>query len=142
MAMGHEYKTASKTCYGLFEYLVMPFILTNAPAQFHSHMQHIFVDLLNICVVICLDDILIFLKDLDEYRQVVQEVVQRLQANGLYAKESKCEFHHQFVEFLGMTVSAKGLEMCQDKVQTIQEWPTPNLIKEIQAFLGFANFYR
>jgi len=88
-----------------------------------------------------LDDILIFSKDLDECRQVVQKVLQQLQANGLYAKESKCEFHRQSVEFLGMMVSTKGLEMCQDKVQTIQEWPTLNSIKEFQAFLGFANFY-
>ena len=71
----------------------MPFGLTKALAQFQSHMQNIFSDLLDISVVIYLDDIL------DEHRHVVQEVLQRLEGNGLYAKESKCEFHCEFVEF-------------------------------------------
>lgn len=142
MAEGHEFKTAFKTRYGLYEYLVMPFGLTNAPAQFQSHMQSIFGDLLDIAVVIYLDDILIFSKDIEEHRRIVREVLRRLQEHGLYAKESKCEFHRSSVEFLGMIVSAKGLEMCHDKVKTIQEWPVPTSIKEVQAFLGFANFYR
>lgn len=142
MALGHEFKTAFKTRYGLFEYLVMPFGLTNAPAQFQSLMQNIFSDLLDISVVIYLDDILIFSKNLQDHQQVVRDVLQRLQKHGLYAKESKCQFHCQSVEFLGMIVSSKGLEMCQDKVQTIKEWPVPNSVKEIQSFLGFANFYR
>lgn len=142
MAPGHEYKTAFKTRYGLFEYLVMPFGLMNAPAQFQSHMQHIFGDLLDLSVVIYLDDILIFSRTLEEHRQVVRQVLQRLEAHGLYAKESKCEFHRESVEFLGMIVSANGLAMCSNKVKTIQEWPTPTSIKEVQSFLGFANFYR
>lgn len=142
MAPGHEFKTAFKTRYGLFEYLVMPFGLTNAPAQFQAHMQYIFSDLLDISVVIYLDDILIFSKNLEEHQQVVREVLRRLQQHGLYAKASKCEFHRSSVEFLGMIVSRKGLEMCPDKVQAIREWPTPKTIKEVQAFLGFANFYR
>ena len=105
-------------------------------------MQEIFGDLLDISVVIYLDDILIFSKDMDQHRQVVREVLRQLQENGLYAKESKCKFHRQSVEFLGMMVSSKGLEMCKNKVQTIQEWSTPTSVKEVQAFLGFANFYR
>lgn len=142
MAMGHEYKTAFKTRYGLFEYLVMPFGLTNAPAQFQSHMQSIFGDLLDISVVIYLDDILIFSKTLEEHIQVVREVLKRLKKHGLYAKESKCQFHCESVEFLGMIVSSKGLEMCEDKIQVIKDWPIPGTVKEIQSFLGFTNFYR
>ena len=128
MAPGHKLKMALKSRYGLFKYLVMPFGLTNAPAQFQSHMQNIFSDLLDILVVIYLDDILIFSKNLEEHRQVVREVLRQLQKYGLYAKESKCEFHCQSVEFLGMIVSSKGLEMCRDKVQTIQEWPVPKTV--------------
>jgi len=112
MVLGHEFKTTFKTRYDLFEYLVMPFGLTNAPAQFQFHMQNIFSNLLDILVVIYLDDILIFSKNLKEHQQVVREVLQRLQKHGLYAKESKCEFHHQSVEFLGMIDSSKGHEMC------------------------------
>jgi len=97
--------------------------------------------ILDISVVIYLDDILIFLKSLEEHQQVVREVLQHLQKHGLYVKESKCEFHCPLVEFLEMFVSTKGLEMCQDKVRTIDKWPTPRIVKEGQAFLGFANFY-
>ena len=141
MAPGHEYKTAFKSQYGLFEYLVMPFGFTNAPAQFQAHMQNIFADLLDISVVIYLDDILIFSKTIEEHRQVVRDVLQRLQKHGLYVKLSKCEFHCSSVEFLGMIVSSRGLEMCKDKIQTMEDWPIPKNIKEMQSFLGLANFY-
>ena len=90
----------------------MPFGLTNAQAQFQSYMQSIFGDLLNILVVIYLDDILIFSKTLEAHVPIVRKVLQQLKSHGLYAKESKCQFHCQLVEFLGMIVSAKGLEMC------------------------------
>jgi hypothetical protein len=116
MAPGHKFKKAFKTRYGLFEYLVMPFGLINALAQFQAHMQNIFSDLLHIFVVIYLEDILIFSENLNAHQQVVQEVLQRLHKHGLYAKASKCEFHRDSVEFLGMIVLAKGLEMYQDKV--------------------------
>ena len=141
MAMGHKFKTAFKTRYGLFEYLVMPFGLTNAPAQFQAHMQTIFSDLLDISVVIYLDDILIFSKKLEEHQAIVREVLRQLQQHGLYAKASKCQFHCSSVEFLGLIVSGNGLKMCPDKVQAIRDWPTLKSVKEVQAFLGFANFY-
>ena len=140
MAMRHEFKIAFKTCYGLFEYLVMPFGLTNALAQFQAHMQTIFSDLLDISIVIYLDDILIFSKNLEEHQAIVREVLCRLQQHGLYAKASKCQFHCSSVEFLGLIVSGNGLKMCPDKVQAIRDWPTPKCVKEVQAFLGFANF--
>lgn len=133
MARGYEFKMAFKTQYGLFEYLVMPFGLTNAPAQFQSH---IFGDLLDISLVIYLDDILIFSKNLEEHQQVVQKVLQRLQKHGLYAKESKCQFHCQSVKFLGMIVLDKGLAVCQGKVQTIKDWPVSKMVTEVQAFLA------
>lgn len=89
-----------------------------------------------------MDDILIFSKDLQEHRQVVRDVLQRLYDHGLYVKASKCQFHCQAVEFLGMIVLSSGLQMCEDKVQVIKDWPTPKTVKEVQSFLGFANFYR
>ena len=78
MALGHEFKTTFNTRYGLFEYLVMPFGLMNAPAQFQSHMQNIFSDLLDISLVIYLDDILIFSKKLEEHIKKIWEVLWRL----------------------------------------------------------------
>ena len=134
MTLGHEFKTAFKIRYGLFEYLVMPLRLTNAPTQFQSHMQNIFSDLLDISAVIYLDDILIFSKNLEEHIKVVWEVLRQLQEHGLYAKESKCKFHHQSMEFFEMTILANGLQMCQDKVQTIQNWPIPNPLKKFKHF--------
>ena len=142
MALSHKFKTTFKTQDGLFEYLVMPFRLMNAPAKFQSHLQNIFSDLLDISVVIYLNNIFIFSKNLEEHIKVVWDVLRRLQEHGFYAKESKYKFHRQSVEFLEMTVSTNGSQMCQDKVQTIQDWPIPNSIKEVQAFLGFVNFYR
>jgi len=103
----------------------MPFGLTNVPTQFQCHIQNIFIDLLDISVVIYFDDIFIFSKNLEDHQQVMREVLQHLQKHGLYVKESKCEFHRSFVEFLGMIVLARGLKMCLDKVKTIDKWPVP-----------------
>ena len=105
-------------------------------------MQTIFSDLLDISVVIYLDNILIFSKKLEEHQAIVREVLCQLQQHGLYAKASKCQFHCSFVEFLELIVSGNGLKICPDKVQAIRDWPTPKSVKEVQAFLGFANFYR
>jgi len=104
-------------------------------------MQNIFNDLLDISVVIYLDDILIFSQNIEDHRHVVRDVLQRLYKHGLYVKLSKCEFHRTSVEFLGMIISSKGLEMCTNKVQIIKDWPIPKNVKEVQSFLGFANFY-
>ena len=92
-------------------------------------------------MVIHLDDILIFSKILEKHQIVVREVLRWLQRHGFFAKASKYQFHCNSVQFLGMIVSERGLEMCLDKVQVIQEWPTSKTMKEVQAFLGFANFY-
>lgn len=119
MAMSHGYKTAFKTQYGLFEYLVMSFGLMNAPAQFQAHMQTIFRELLDVSVVIYIDDILNFSKTLQEQTSVVREVLRQLEHHGLYAKSSKCKFHYSSVEFLGLIISGEGLRMCPDKVETI-----------------------
>lgn len=115
-AAGPEFKTTFKTCYGLYEYLVMPFGLMNAPAQFQVHRQNIFNDLFDILVVIYLDDIIIFPKSLEENKPIVQEVLQRLQVHSLYAKISKCQFHQISVEFLEVIILEKAMEMCQEKV--------------------------
>ena len=104
-------------------------------------MRNIFRDLLDISMVIYLDDILIFSKNLEEHIKIIWEVLRGLQEYGLYVKESKCHLNRQSVEFLGMIVLANGLQMYQDNIQTIQDWPIPNSIKEVQAFLRFANFY-
>ena len=120
----------------------MPFGLTNAPAAFHHFMNDIFTDVVDICVIIYLDDILVYSDNIDQQtRTHVHEVLRRLCENGLYAGAHKCSFHQDTVEYLGYILLPSGLTMDPAKVQTIQDWPEPRKIKEIQSFLGFANFY-
>jgi len=105
-------------------------------------MNNLFSDLLDVCVVVYLDDILIYSDDITQHRKHVKEVLKRLRKAGLYAKVEKCEFHSDSVKYLGYVLSPAGLTMSDAKVKTIQEWPEPKKVKDIQSFLGFANFYR
>ncbi|QRW25030.1 Retrotransposable element Tf2 protein [Rhizoctonia solani] len=139
---GDEWKTAFQTKYGLYESLVMTFGLTNAPAAFQHFMNKLFKDLLDVCVIIYLDDILIYSKDNASHTRHVHEVLRRLMENQLFCKASKCTFHVTSVEYLGIIVSDKGFSLDKLKIQAVQEWPTPTKIKEVQSFLGFANFLR
>ncbi|QRW21228.1 Retrotransposable element Tf2 protein [Rhizoctonia solani] len=120
---GDEWKTAFCTKYGLYKSLVMTFGLTNAPATFQHFMDKLFKDLLDVCVIIYLDDILI--------------VVHHCK---LFCKASKCTFHVTAIEYLGIMVLDKGFSLDKLKIQAVQEWPTPTKVKEVQSFLGFANF--
>jgi len=141
IAPGDEWKTAFRTCYGSYEWLVMPFGLTNAPAAFQRFVNTICADMLDVCVIVYLDDILIYSEDMESHQQHVREVLHRLWLHGLFAKPEKCEFHSDSVEYLGYRLSPDGLTMSPDKIQTISDWPEPRKVKDIQSFLGFANFY-
>ncbi len=120
----------------------MPFGLTNAPAAFQRFVNNIFADMLDVSVVVYLDDILIYSNNPTDHQEHIREVLHRLRANGLYYKGSKCEFHRDSVEYLGYILSPEGLRMSEDKVKAILDWPVPRKVKDIQSFLGFANFYR
>ncbi|CCO37050.1 Retrotransposable element Tf2 155 kDa protein type 1 [Rhizoctonia solani AG-1 IB] len=139
---GGKWKTAFRTKYGLFESLVMTFGLTNAPAAFQYFMNDLFQDLLDVYVIIYLDDILIFSKNEAEHEFHVHEVLQCLEAAQLFCKGSKCEFHRTKVEYLGIIVSDQGFSLDKLKIQAVQEWPVPATVKQVQSFLGFANFLR
>jgi len=119
----------------------MPFGLTNTPAVFQRFMNNIFSDLLDVCVMIYLDNILIYSNNMSEHHWHVKEVLKRLRKAGLYTKAEKCEFHSESVEYLGYILSPSGLTMSNDKVKIIQDWPEPKKVKDIQSFLGFTNFY-
>ncbi|UTT90697.1 hypothetical protein NDA17_003936 [Ustilago hordei] len=142
IAKGDEWKTAFGTQLGLYEYLVMPFGLANAPAHFQSFINDIFQDIIGVYVVIYLDDFLIFSDTEEVHVKHVTEVLTRLRSNRLFAKLSKCEFHTKTVEFLGYIIKPTGIEMDPEKVCTVKEWPMPESIHDIQRFLGFANFYQ
>jgi hypothetical protein len=135
-------KTAFRTRYGHFEFLVLPFGLTNAPATFMHLMQSIFGPHLDVFVIVFLDDILIFSKTENEHKQHVRKVLELLRKHKLFAKKSKCEFFQQSVSFLGHVVSAEGISMEQDKVKAITDWPRPKSSTEVRSFLGLAGYYR
>ncbi len=125
-----------------FEYLVLLFGLSNAPAVFQALVNDVFRDMLDQFIYVYLDDILIFSHSLQEHVQHIRQVLQRLLENGLYVKAEKCVFHAQSVPFLGYIVSAEGVCMDPDKVKAVVDWPIPNSRKALQRFLGFANFHQ
>ncbi|KAK3527496.1 hypothetical protein QTP86_023020 [Hemibagrus guttatus] len=139
---GDEWKTAFHTTHGHYEYCVMPFGLTNAPAVFQALINGVFRDLLGRGVIAYIDDILVYSTSMEDHMRQVWEVLARLQRFHLFVKLEKCEFHQTMVTFLGYVISPRGVEMDTNKVQAVSEWPAPATIKELQRFLGFANFYR
>ena len=120
----------------------MPFGLTNAPAVFQHLMNDVFREYLDQFVVIYLDDVLIFSQNQREHEKHVRLVLEKLRSAGLYAKLEKCEFDKSSVEFLGYVISQDGISMDPRKIDTLLSWKRPNSVKEVQSFLGFANFYR
>ena len=108
---------------------------------FQQFMNNIFFDFLDVCVMIYLDNILIYSNNMSKHHQHVKEVLKHLYKAGLYAKAEKCKFHSESVEYLGYILSPSGLTMSDDKVKIIQDWPEPKKVKDIQSFLDFANFY-
>ena len=115
----------------------MPFGLMNAPAAFQCFMNDIFSNLLNVCMLVYLDDILIYSDLEEEYICHDHKVLCHLQQHNLYAHADKCFSYVQTVKYLGYILSLSGLIMAADKVQVIQDWPEPQKIKDIQSFLGF-----
>ena len=139
---GDEWKTDFQTRYGHFEYKVMPFGLANALATFQNMINDILREYLDQGVLAYLDDILIYSKNMDDHVTLVKKVLQRLKENQLAVAAHKSIFHASEVEFLGYMVSQEGLRMSERKVESITTWETPKNIKDIQRFLGFANYYR
>ena len=105
-------------------------------------MNDIFSNLLDVCVVIYLDDIIIYSNNMSEHHQHVKEVLKCLHKASLYAKVEKYKFHSKLVEYLGYILSSFGLTRSNNKIKIIQDWLEPKKVKDIQSFLDFANFYR
>ncbi|GJP38085.1 hypothetical protein CLOM_g22530 [Closterium sp. NIES-68] len=136
------HKTAFRTRYGSYEYLVMPFGLTNAPSTFQMTMNGVVRELLDKCVIIYLDDTLIYSRSREQHLQDLDAVFTLLHKNRLITKGSKCDFLKQELEFLGHVVSTEGVKIDPKKIKTILEWKPPTNIKELQSFLGFVNYVR
>lgn len=137
----HTHKTAFHCRYGHFEFNVVPFGLTNAPASF-SNMIRVLDPVLDKWVVVYLDDLLIYSKTKAEHLQHLQSVLTLLRKNGLYAKLSKCSFMQDETEFLGHTITKDGIKTSAGLTKAIRDWPTPKSTKDVQQFLGLAQFYQ
>jgi hypothetical protein len=135
-------KTAFTTRHGLFEYPVMSFGLTNAPAHFTYLMNSVFMPELDKFVVVFIDDILIYSKNEEVHAQHLRIILTCLREHQLYAKFSKCAFWLEEIQFLGHVLSAKGIAVDPSKVKDILEWKPPTTVHQVQSFLGLAGYYR
>jgi hypothetical protein len=135
-------KTAFSTRYGLYEYLVMSFGLTNAPAHFMYLMNSIFILEVDKFVVVFIDDILVYSRNEEEYERHLWIILQRLRDHQLYAKFSKCAFWLKEVPFLGHVTSVEGIAVDPSKVQEVLDWKSPRSVTQIRSFLGLAGYYR
>jgi hypothetical protein len=135
-------KMAFSTRYGLYEYLVMSFGLTNPPAYFMYLMNSMFMPELDKFVVVYIDDILVYSRNEDEHIMHLHIVLQRLRDHRLYAKFSKCDFWLREIKFLGHTISQDGIAVDPEKVQEVMDWKPPTTVRQIQSFLGLAGYYR
>ncbi|KAK3505639.1 hypothetical protein QTP70_004727 [Hemibagrus guttatus] len=120
----------------------MPYGLANAPSVFQDFIHEVLREFLYRFVLVYIDDILIYSRNLAEHCHHVVEVLKCLREFQVFLKAEKCFFHQPSVQFLGYNINNSGIRMDEGKVTAIRNWPTPTIVKELQRFLGFANFYR
>jgi hypothetical protein len=135
-------KTAFILRYGLYDYMVMSFGLTNAPAYFMYLMNKVFMEYLDKFVVVFIDDILVYSRSEEEHEEHLHLALQKLRGHRLYAKLSKCEFWMKQGAFLGHIISKGGISMDPSKVQDVLSWNVPMSVGDIQSFLGLVRYYR
>ena len=138
----NEWKAAFMTPEGLFEPTVMFFGLTNSPVTFQAMMNELLRDLINTGKVVAfIDDVIIGTETEEEHDELVAEVIRRLEENDLYVKLEKCKWKVREVGFLRVVIGLEGIKMEEEKVKGVLEWPTPKCVKDVQKFLGLANYY-
>jgi hypothetical protein len=135
-------KTAFVSKYGLYQYTVMSFGLTNAPAYFIYLMNKVFMEYLDKFVVVFIDDILVYSRSEEEHEEQLRLALQKLWENRLYAKLSKCEFWMKQVAFLGHVISKGGTSVDPSKIQDVLSWNAPTSVDDSQSFLGLAGYYQ
>jgi hypothetical protein len=135
-------KTAFTTRYGLYEFLVMSFGLTNAPTYFMNLMNKVFMEHLDQFVVVFIDDILVYSQNEEAHEDHLRLVLQKLRDNQLYAKFSKCDFWLKEVAFLGHIITNGGIKVVPGKISQILNWKQPTDVSKNRSFLGLAGYYR
>ncbi|KAJ9528101.1 hypothetical protein QJQ45_005826 [Haematococcus lacustris] len=135
-------KTAFRTPEGHYQFKVLCFGLTNAPATFQRVMNEAFAEVINDCALVYLDDILVMSENTEQHLVHLRRVFDLLRKNKFYAKLSKCEFMKRTLMFLGHIISAQGISVDPCKVTAISNWPVPTSLKTLQSFLGAANYVR
>ena len=139
---GEKWKTAFRTRYGLYKYLVMLFGLANGPSSFQTYINDVLHGMLDVFCTAYIDDILIYSNSKKKHQEHVRRVLAALQKTGLQADIDKSEFHVTEVNYLGLIITSNGICMDPHKVIAIQQWETPTRVRDVQAFIVFANFYR
>ena len=120
----------------------MPFRLSDAPASFQGYINKILAKKLNIFVIVYFNDIFIYTKDPGQaHVKAVRWVLEELRKNSFFANLKKCRFHKEKVRFLGYVVSSQKVRMEEKKIDAVKNWLEPKSVRDIQVFLGFANFY-
>lgn len=142
VAKGDQYKTAFQTHFGHYEYKVMPYGLTGAPSTFQAIMNHILKPILRKCVVVFIDDILIYSKTYEEHLQHVRMVFELLQEHQFQVRLSKCSFAKHQLNYPEHVLSSKGVATDPSKISIVQNWPVPETVKQLRSFLGVAGYYR
>ena len=139
---GDEWKATFTMPEGSFKPMVMFFGLTNSPATFQAMMNELLRDLINTGKVAAfIDNVIIGTETEEEHDELVAEIIKRLEENDLYVKPEKCKWKVREVGFLGVVIGPEGIKMEEEKVKGVLEWPTPKCVKDVQKFLGLANYY-
>jgi len=133
------FKSTFRTCYGHYEFVVIPFGITNAPASFMCLMNNVLSKYLDQFVVVFIKDLLIYSKTKEEHREDLRIILQALREHKLYAKFSKCEFFKDHIQYLGHVISKDGISIDPDKIKAIINWPVP---KDVRSFMGITSYYR
>jgi len=139
---GDEWKAVFMMLEGSFEPTVIFFGLTNSPATFQAMMNELLRDLINTGkVAVFIDNLIVGTESEEGHNELVAELIKKLEENDLYVKPEKCKWKVKKVGFLGVVIGLEGIKMEEEKVKGVLEWPTPKSVKDVQKFLGLANYY-
>jgi hypothetical protein len=136
------HKKTFRTRYGHYEFVVVPFGLTNALANFMCLMNNVLNNFLDRFLLVFIENILIYSKNKEEHEEHLRLVLQVLREHQIYTKFRKCDFFQKQVHYLGHVISEEGVEVDPDKIRSIMEWPTPKDVYDIRSFMGLARYYK